>query len=98
MDVDFEHQPPFPNDYDECDDYGYNDNMYCDLPGSDSRSSPPIIPSSPGQQHESRSQGHQQTAAGDKFLKRVYHDKLNGEFIMYFPYFNNLHNTSRSEM
>jgi hypothetical protein len=94
MDVDFEHQPPFPDDYDEHDDYG----MDYDLPGSDSHSSPPIIPSSPGLQHESRPHGHQQTATGDKFLKRVYHGKLNGEFIMYFSHFINLHITFRSEM
>lgn len=100
MDVDFE--PPFPDDYNEDDDYGYNNDMDLydhDLHGSDGHSSPPIIPSSP--QHESRSHGHQQTPANDKFLRRVYHDKLNGEFLMYFLLFqilNNLCITSRSEM
>jgi hypothetical protein len=97
MDVDSEHQPPFPDDHDQH-DYGYNDNMDCDLSSSDSHSSPPIIPSSPGAQHVLRSHGHQQTAVGDTFLRRVYHDKLNGKFIMYFSHFNKLHSTSRSEM
>lgn len=85
MDVDLEHQPPFPDDYNEYNDYGYSNNM-----DYDRHSSPPIIPSSPGLQHESRPHGHQQTATGDKFLKRVYHDQLNGEFIMYFSHFINL--------
>ena len=97
MDVDFEHQPPFPDDYDKHDDYGYS-NMDYNFPGSDSHSSPPIIPSSPGLPHESRPHGHQQTDTDDKFLKRVYHDKLNGEFIMYFSHFINLHIAFRSEM
>ena len=86
MDVDFE--PSFPDDYDEDDDYGYNNSMDLydhGLHGSDGHSSPPIIPSSP--QHESRSHGHQHMPANDRFLRRVYHDKLNGEFLMYFCYF-----------
>jgi hypothetical protein len=94
MDVDFEHQPPlpFPNVYDEHDDR-YSD---CDSP-----SSPPIIPSSPGPglQHGSTSRtcGHQQTAPGDNFIQRVYHDKLTGEFIMSFSHLSNLYITFRSE-
>ena len=86
MDVDFE--PPFPNDYDEDNDYGYNNSMDLydhGLHGSDGHSSPPIIPSSP--QHGSKSHGHQHMPANDRFLRRVYHNKLNGEFLMYFCYF-----------
>ena len=100
MDIDF--GPPCPDDYDEDDDYGYNTgrNLYDhDLHGSDGHSSPPIIPSSP--QHESRSHSHQQTSANDKFLRRVYHDKLNGKFLMNSYHFKNLNElciTSRSEM
>lgn len=95
MDVDFEHQPLFPDDYNKHDNYGDSNN---DLPHSDRHSSPPIIPSSPGVQHESRPHGHQQTATGDQFLKRVYHEKLNGKCILYFSHFINLHITFRSEM
>jgi len=81
MDVDFE--SPFPDDYDEDDNYGHNNNMdLYDHNLSHTGSSPPIIPSSP--QHESRPHGHQQTPANDNFLRRVYHDKLNGEFLPYF--------------
>jgi hypothetical protein len=81
MDVDSE--PPFSNYYDEDDDYGYNCDDNTDVYDHDlGCSSPPIIPSSP--QHESRSHGHQQIPANDNFLWRVYHNKLNGEFLMYF--------------
>ena len=57
---------------------------------SNSPSSPPIIPSSP--QQEFRPHKHQQTPAYDRFLRQVYHDKLNhdklnGKFIMHFCHF-----------
>ena len=97
MDIDFDVQlpPAFPDVYhnDEHDGYGHNNddldmdphdhNLHdndSDGPSSNSESSP-IIPSSP--QHESRPHQHQQTPANDRFLRRVYHDKLNGELINY---------------
>ena len=83
LDVDVDVQQPFPDTYND----GYNNDLDMDLHDhnlhhSNSSSSPPIIPSSP--QHEPRSYQHQQTPANDRFLRRVYHDKLNGEFITHF--------------
>lgn len=96
MDVDFDVQlpPAFPNAYNN-DDYGYNASDHdsesdtgMDLHDSNSSSSDstPIIPSSP--QHESRP--HCQVAANNRFLTRVYHDKLNGEslaIVMHFCHY-----------
>lgn len=67
---------------------------------SSSHGSPPIIPSSPPPQHEiPRSDRHQQMTGNEKFLRRVYHDKLTGKFtIISLPHFNNLCITYRSEM
>ena len=85
LDVDVDVQQPFPGTY--SDGYGYNNDSDVDLHDhnlhhSNSPSSPPIIPSSP--HLEPRSYSHQQTPANDRFLRRVYHDKLNGEFIKHF--------------
>jgi hypothetical protein len=96
VDVDFDNaQLPlaaFPNN--EYDDYGYNSQAEFDnntptaTGSSDSESESNIIPSSPQHHDESgphASPGiHQQISTNDRFLRRVYHDKLNGELIMHF--------------
>jgi hypothetical protein len=74
MDVDLDVQPlqAFPDAYHD-DDHNRHDNNST----SSGSGSPPIIPSSP--QHEFRPHEHQQKPANDRFLRRVYHDKLNGQ-------------------
>ena len=100
MDVDLDVQLPlaFPDAYhnDENDGYGYNNDLEMDLhdynlhdndgPSSNLESSP-IIPSSLQHEFESQPHEHQQIPANDRFLRRVYHDKLNGELIMHFSHF-----------
>jgi hypothetical protein len=103
MDVDFDVElpPAFSDAYHDDEHDGYNLNNDSDMPvdllvhdhDSNGRSSesPPIIPSSPQPEHEStgrRRHEHRQTPANDRFLKRVYHSKLNGEYIMHFCHFN----------
>jgi hypothetical protein len=81
-------QPPLFDDYDNYDDhdhYGYQDdnNIFNrDLSGSASRSSTPI--SVPRSQDHERTHAHQQRLADDKYLKRTYHPKLNGESFLTF--------------
>lgn len=97
MDVDFDDvqpEPAFqvPND-DEYDDHGYNSEFDMNQhdhtgnsPSSDSESEfNLIIPSSPGPLAQPEHHNvHQQTPANDRFLRRVYHDKLNGELTKHF--------------
>ena len=69
------------DDYDDHDNYGYQDenNIFNhDLSGSASRSSTPIcVPRS--QYYEHRTHAHQQAPADDKYLRKTFHPKLNGE-------------------
>jgi hypothetical protein len=89
MDVDFDSDvqlpPAFPNAYHDGDGYNseFDMNLYDqNIPTSSSSSdSNLIIPSSP---HDCGPHKHRQIPANDRFLTRVYHDKLNGEIIMYF--------------
>jgi hypothetical protein len=90
MDVDFNVQL-FSDGHDEHGGHSHNDDMNLydhDLHSNDNCSSPPIIPSSPQHDLGSRSHGHQQTPADNRYIRKVYHDKLNGEFRMYFCHSN----------
>lgn len=94
MDVDLDVFPEEPYEHDDEDIYVQNNDLDMDLhyddeslhdgDSSSRASSPLIIPSSPHWQHESRPDEHQQAATGDRFLRRVYHDKLNGKLLMHF--------------
>jgi hypothetical protein len=115
VDLDVQQPLAYPNAYaydddDGYDDHGYNSEFDMDLHASDHNLHSPtsssgsestlIIPSSPQAERESRPSKHQQTPANDRFLRRVYHDLLNGELIMHFviPFFRKLCIISRSEM
>jgi hypothetical protein len=87
-------QPPLFDDddynnydnYDNYDDYGYQDenNIFDNnLSGSGSRSSTPIsVPSS--QDHARKTHAHQQKPADNKYLRKIYHPKLNGKSSLMF--------------
>jgi hypothetical protein len=107
MDVNFDVPlpPAFPNALHN-DEYDYGHNFDFDMNLHDHHNDPShspssesslIIPSSP-----QRESGHQQSPVpvNDRFLKRVYHDKLNGELItpLFNLIFNKLCIISRSEM
>ena len=69
VDEDFDVQPAYLDD-----DHNLHDNNST----SSGSESPPIIPSSPHHDHEPRPHQHQQYPANDRYIRRVYHDKLNG--------------------
>jgi hypothetical protein len=73
------------NNYDNYHDDGYQENNIFndDLSGSASRSSTPIsVPSSQDREH--RTHAHQQKPADDKYLRKIYHPKLDGKFFLMF--------------
>jgi hypothetical protein len=73
------------DNYDDYDHYGYQDdnNIFNrDLSGSASRSSTPI--SVPHSQDHERAHAHQQKLADDKYIRKTYHSKLDGESFLTF--------------
>jgi hypothetical protein len=82
-------QPPLFNDYVDYDNYSDHDhysyqddnNIFNrDLSSSASRSSTPI--SVPRSQDHACAHAHQQKLADDKYLRKTYHLKLNGESFL----------------
>jgi len=80
-------QPPLDDDdynnYDNYNDYSYQDEFDNNLNSSGSRSSTPIsVPSS--QDHARKTHAHQQKPADNKYLRKIYHLKLNGKSFLMF--------------
>jgi len=83
-------QPPLDDDdynnydnYDNYNDYSYQDEFDNNLNGSGSCSSTPIsVPSS--QDHARKTHAHQQKPADNKYLRKIYHPKLNGKSFLMF--------------